>query len=69
MNLADAVLTTDGHPALTLAEQTVRITEGLAQRLKTGEGPVTVGVRPQHVEVLGLTPTTPSADPSRTSSS
>ena len=52
MNLADAVLTTDDVPALTLAGQTVRVGDGLAGRLHTAEGPVTFGVRPQHVEVL-----------------
>jgi oligogalacturonide transport system ATP-binding protein len=52
MNLAEAVLTTDGVPALTLDGQTVRIADGLAGRLATAEGPVTFGVRPQHVEVV-----------------
>ena len=52
MNLADAVLTTEGVPALTMDGQTVRIPDGLASRLKTTEGPVTFGIRPQHVEVV-----------------
>jgi oligogalacturonide transport system ATP-binding protein len=54
MNLADAVLTTDGVPALTLDGQTVRIANGLAGRLSTADGPVTFGIRPQHVEVVSM---------------
>jgi oligogalacturonide transport system ATP-binding protein len=51
MNLADAVLTTDGVPVLTMGGQSVRVEDGLAGRLVAGEGPVTFGIRPQHVSV------------------
>ncbi|QHQ34345.1 ABC transporter ATP-binding protein [Algicella marina] len=52
MNLADAVLTREGGtPRLTLAGQTVTVADGLAHRLTLADGPVTLGIRPQHVSV------------------
>jgi len=60
MNLVDAVLTYDGGvPEITLDGQTARITEGLAGRLRAEEGPVTFGVRPQHLALVS--PGTPDA--------
>ncbi|QDY70870.1 ABC transporter ATP-binding protein [Qingshengfaniella alkalisoli] len=56
MNLCDAVLTdaaTDA-PALTVAGQTIRVPDGLAPRLKAKDGPVTMGIRPQHLERVEL---------------
>lgn len=52
MNLVDAVLTTEDVPLLTLAGQTIRIGEGLAGRLSESAGPVKLGIRPQHLELL-----------------
>jgi oligogalacturonide transport system ATP-binding protein len=49
MNLARAVLTRDGDvPALTLDGQTIRV-DGLGHRLSAEEGPVIMGIRPQHL--------------------
>ncbi|SMY07578.1 ABC transporter ATP-binding protein [Flavimaricola marinus] len=52
MNLAPAELSADGAPVITLAGQTIRIGAGLAERLTRSDGPVTFGIRPQHVEVV-----------------
>jgi oligogalacturonide transport system ATP-binding protein len=49
MNLAPATLSFDGVPRITLAGQTIAITDGLAERLTRREGPVTFGIRPQHM--------------------
>jgi oligogalacturonide transport system ATP-binding protein len=52
MNLAPAVLTRgEDGVALTLGGQTLTIAEGLAHRVHAAEGPVTAGIRPQHLEV------------------
>jgi len=52
MNLVDAILTTpDGVPHLTLGDQTVKVPEGLGERLGITEGPVKFGIRPQHLDV------------------
>ncbi|AUH34347.1 ABC transporter ATP-binding protein [Paracoccus tegillarcae] len=59
MNLGSAVLTTDGVPTITMAGQTITIAEGLAERLQMREGPVTFGIRPQHIEPVP--PGTPDA--------
>ncbi len=53
MNLAPAVLTTDGGvPKLTLGGQTIAIAEGLAHRIATPDGPVTLGIRPQQLQLV-----------------
>jgi len=52
MNLATAELATDGGTKLTLAGQTITVKEGLSERLTRGSGPVTFGIRPQHVEIV-----------------
>lgn len=52
MNLAPAMLSFDGVPKITMAGQTIAIAEGLAERLELREGPVTFGIRPQHVEFM-----------------
>ncbi|MHA7776770.1 ABC transporter ATP-binding protein [Roseibium sp. M-1] len=53
MNLLDALLIMEGKtPYLTVGEQTIRVDEGLGERLATGSGPVKLGIRPQHVEIL-----------------
>ncbi|MEP3046119.1 MAG: sn-glycerol-3-phosphate ABC transporter ATP-binding protein UgpC [Roseibium sp.] len=53
MNLIDAVLTTDGgQPVLTVGDQKIRVEEGLGDRLRISEGPVKLGIRPQHLQVL-----------------
>ena len=50
MNLAPAVLTTDGGvPKLTLGGQTIEIAEGLAHRSAAPDVPVTLGIRPQQL--------------------
>jgi oligogalacturonide transport system ATP-binding protein len=54
MNLTTAELTMDGVPQITIAGQTIKISEGLADRLALREGPVTFGIRPQHVEIVPL---------------
>ncbi|TRW94192.1 ATP-binding cassette domain-containing protein [Paracoccus sp. M683] len=54
MNLAPAVLTFDGVPKITLAGQTISIADGLAERLTMRDGPVTFGIRPQHIEPVPL---------------
>lgn len=60
MNLVRAVLTRpDGLPALTLDGQTVTMAEGLAHRLTASDGPVIMGIRPQHLATC--TPGTPGA--------
>ncbi|GAA6179754.1 sn-glycerol-3-phosphate ABC transporter ATP-binding protein UgpC [Shimia sp. NS0008-38b] len=52
MNLVPSVLTQGEGITLTLDGQSVRITEGLDGRVDVLEGPVTLGIRPQHLEVL-----------------
>ncbi|GAB4538629.1 MAG: sn-glycerol-3-phosphate ABC transporter ATP-binding protein UgpC [Roseibium sp.] len=53
MNLVEAVLTTrDGVPHLTVGEQTISVADGLGERLSLAEGPVKLGIRPQHLELL-----------------
>ena len=60
MNLVRAVLTRPGgHPALTLDDQTITVAEGLGPRLAAGDGPVIMGIRPQHLAVCA--PGTPNA--------
>ncbi|KJZ21222.1 ABC transporter ATP-binding protein [Loktanella sp. S4079] len=53
MNLADAELSLDGGAKLTLAGQTITAPADLAARLNAAPGPVTMGIRPQH---MTLTP-------------
>jgi oligogalacturonide transport system ATP-binding protein len=52
MNLVPATLTWDGAPQLTLHGQTIAVPDGLGHRIKHEDGQVTLGVRPQHVEVV-----------------
>jgi oligogalacturonide transport system ATP-binding protein len=52
MNLVPVTLTWDGAPQLTLHGQNVAVPDGLGHRIKREDGPVTLGVRPQHVEVV-----------------
>lgn len=54
MNLAEATLSTDGVPKITVAGQDVAIDAALAARLKKTSGVVTVGVRPQHVQLAAV---------------
>ena len=52
MNLVPAVLThEDGVPQLTTGGQTIAVPDGLAHRISTPEGAVTLGMRPQHLEL------------------
>ncbi|WP_106746508.1 ABC transporter ATP-binding protein [Yoonia maritima] len=51
MNLADAELTMDGTPKLTLAGQTITAPADLSARLNAAPGPVTLGIRPQHMTI------------------
>jgi len=60
MNLVRAVLTRpEGQPALTLDGQTVTVADGLGNRLHADDGPVIMGIRPQHLAVCA--PGTPDA--------
>jgi oligogalacturonide transport system ATP-binding protein len=52
MNLIDAILTTSGMPQLTVGDQTITIEEGLGERLSISMGPVKLGVRPQHLQIV-----------------
>ncbi len=53
MNLIPAVLTNNsGVPVLTTGGQTIQIADGLDHRLSAEEGQVTLGVRPQHFDVV-----------------
>ncbi|WP_010140946.1 ABC transporter ATP-binding protein [Oceanicola sp. S124] len=53
MNLVKCVLTHDGAlPVLTAGTQKITVAEGLAGRLSAQEGPVTLGIRPQHLQVV-----------------
>ncbi len=53
MNLVDAVLTREnGLPLLTAGGQSVAVPQGLDDRLEVANGPVTLGIRPQHLEVV-----------------
>ncbi|WP_299821083.1 ABC transporter ATP-binding protein [uncultured Roseibium sp.] len=51
MNLVDAVLMTNQVPHITIGDQTIRVDEGLGERLSETTGPVKFGIRPQHLEV------------------
>ncbi|MFK7859724.1 MAG: ABC transporter ATP-binding protein [Granulosicoccus sp.] len=59
MNLAPAVLDFSDGPMITMGGQTINIAQGLAHRLSHKEGPVTFGIRPQHIESVPLS--TPDA--------
>ncbi|MCJ7874421.1 ATP-binding cassette domain-containing protein [Phaeobacter sp. J2-8] len=60
MNLFPAVLSrAEGVPSLTTDGQTIQVAEGLADRVTAVDGPVTLGVRPQHLSVVA--PDTPDA--------
>ena len=60
MNLVDAVLTREGGmPQLTVADQTITVAEGLSHRINTSDGPVRLGIRPQHLDLVD--PDTPDA--------
>jgi oligogalacturonide transport system ATP-binding protein len=52
MNLVPARLEADGAPAITVGRQSVRFGDELARRLTAQPGPVTFGVRPQHLEIV-----------------
>ncbi|MEC7668290.1 MAG: sn-glycerol-3-phosphate ABC transporter ATP-binding protein UgpC [Pseudomonadota bacterium] len=52
MNLVPAVLSSNGAARLTLAGQTIMAGPDLTARLQSADGPVTLGIRPQHLEVL-----------------
>ncbi|PJE30917.1 carbohydrate ABC transporter ATP-binding protein, CUT1 family [Pseudooceanicola antarcticus] len=53
MNLVKCTLTHDGAlPVLTAGSQKITVAEGLASRLSAQEGPVTLGIRPQHLQVV-----------------
>jgi oligogalacturonide transport system ATP-binding protein len=52
MNLIDAILTTDRVPQLTVGNQTISIEEGLGERLSISMGPVKMGIRPQHLQIV-----------------
>ncbi len=52
MNLVPAVLKNDAAPVLTLHDQSITVNEGLGHRLAGLAGPVTLGIRPQHLEVV-----------------
>ena len=52
MNLTDAVLAREAESAtLTLEGQTIALDAPTATRISAPEGPVTMGIRPQHLEV------------------
>ncbi|MDO6731231.1 ATP-binding cassette domain-containing protein [Marinovum sp. 2_MG-2023] len=60
MNLFPAVLSrAEGVTSLTTDGQTIQVAEGLADRVTAVDGPVTLGVRPQHLSVVA--PDTPDA--------
>ncbi|SFB01088.1 carbohydrate ABC transporter ATP-binding protein, CUT1 family [Poseidonocella pacifica] len=60
MNLVDAVLTRqDGVPSLTVEGQTIAIPDGLGKRIVGPDGPVRLGIRPQHLDLVA--PDTPGA--------
>ena len=52
MNLVPAVLTRGKSPELTLHGQTITVEEDLSSRLAVQDGSVTLGIRPQHLEVV-----------------
>ena len=52
MNLVPARLERDGAPTVAVDRQVVRFGDELAGRLERAAGPVTFGVRPQHLEVV-----------------
>lgn len=53
MNLFDAVLTHErGLPSLTSDGQTITVQDGLAGRINAPDGPVTLGIRPQQLDVV-----------------
>jgi oligogalacturonide transport system ATP-binding protein len=53
MNLVPAALDRDGAPVIRIGRQAVRFGGGLADRLAAAGGPVTFGVRPQHLQLAG----------------
>ncbi|MCX2725226.1 ATP-binding cassette domain-containing protein [Roseibium sp. DSM 29163] len=63
MNLVDAILTSDGVPHLTVADQTIKVPEGLGERLRLAEGPVKFGIRPQHLQISPPEPKTRFREP------
>ena len=53
MNLIPAVFTRDGLDAqITVGAQTVLVGDGLARRVSLTDGPVTLGIRPQHMDLV-----------------
>lgn len=52
MNLVPAVLTPGNAPVLTLHDQSITVTKGLDQRIAGLNGQVTLGIRPQHLDVV-----------------
>lgn len=52
MNIVDATLTSEGLPQLSIGDQIIAVEEGLAERLSITEGPIKLGIRPQHLDIL-----------------
>ncbi|WP_316014129.1 ABC transporter ATP-binding protein [Roseobacter sp. HKCCA0434] len=53
MNIVDAVLTREGGvPRLSVDRQTVSVPDGLAHRISAPDGPVRLGIRPQHLDIV-----------------
>lgn len=53
MNLAPVILSQQGKtPQLTIDGQTIAVKDGLSERLKSSDMPATMGIRPQHLEVV-----------------
>ena len=53
MNLVKCVLTRNGMaPVITAGSQQITVTDGLADRLSAVDGPVTMGIRPQHLKIV-----------------
>lgn len=52
MNLAEASLTSGDTPQITLNGHTIKLTDNLSQRLTTQSPKVTIGIRPQYIEVV-----------------
>lgn len=59
MNLVPAVLTRQSAPVLTLDGQSISVGDGLIERVAGVEGTVTLGIRPQHLELVA--PDSPDA--------
>lgn len=53
MNLAPAILSSEGSLILQIASQKFIAHEDLGKRLSCVDGPITVGIRPQHLTVSG----------------